>query len=86
MLIRERVDRVLREQLGPGIQWSGDALLTSRDGLDLDSLDMVELVMRLEEEFVVRIPDDACDPVDELTVDELVARIETRLDGKPLFG
>jgi acyl carrier protein len=55
-----RVNRVLVEKLGNGISWNSQTSLRDRRGLDLDSLDMVELAMMLENEFRLTIPDDAC--------------------------
>ncbi|MEM8641349.1 MAG: acyl carrier protein [Cyanobacteria bacterium P01_G01_bin.54] len=43
------------------------------DDLGADSLDIVELVMALEEEFDVEIPDDAAEGID--TVEKAVAYI-----------
>lgn len=61
MLISERVDAVLRKQLGDGFEWTAKTSLTDKieeDGLELDSLDIVELIMGLEDEFKIEIPDD----------------------------
>jgi len=55
--IQERVHKVVAEQLGVELV---DVLNTSRfvDDLRADSLDIVELVMGLEEEFGLVIPDE----------------------------
>ncbi|HAX79047.1 MAG TPA: acyl carrier protein, partial [Cyanobacteria bacterium UBA11372] len=56
----ERVQKIVAEQLGvdaadvvPGANFAND--------LGADSLDTVELVMALEEEFDIEIPDDAAE-------------------------
>ena len=57
MSIEERVIKIVAEQLG-----SGEDEITNEssfiDDLGADSLDTVELVMTLEEEFDIEIPDD----------------------------
>ena len=45
------------------------------DDLDADSLDLVELVMALEEEFGVEIPDDAAEKIS--TVKDAIAYIDS---------
>lgn len=93
MLIAERVDAVLRRQLGDGVEWDSRTSLTDQRGLALDSLDLVELVMGLEEEFGLEIPDDVIwatgwvvSPRYE-TVGQLADYIDRRLAEKPaLFG
>ena len=57
MSIEERIIKIVAEQLG-----SGEDEITNEssfiDDLGADSLDTVELVMSLEEEFDIEIPDD----------------------------
>ena len=45
-----------------------------REGLDADSLDMVDLVMSFEDEFKIEVPDSAIETVK--TVDDIVKFIE----------
>ena len=53
----ERVKEVLTEQLGvDGDQITNEASFT--EDLDADSLDLVELIMELEDQFGVKIPDE----------------------------
>ena len=47
------------------------------DDLGADSLDTVELVMALEEQFSIEIPDESSDKI--TTVEEAVDYIETQL-------
>jgi len=62
MSIEERVKKIVAEQLG-----SGEDEITSEssfiDDLGADSLDTVELVMALEEEFDIEIPDDDAEKI-----------------------
>ncbi|GEA27982.1 acyl carrier protein [Microcystis aeruginosa NIES-4325] len=47
------------------------------DDLEADSLDVVELVMALEEEFDIEIPDEAAEQID--TVGKAVAHISEKV-------
>ena len=71
--IEEKVKDIIVEQLGvnpeqvtPAASFIGD--------LGADSLDTVELVMELEEEFEINIPDDAAEKIQ--TVGQAVEFIE----------
>ncbi len=72
----ERVQKIVAEQLGvdaadvvPGANFAND--------LGADSLDTVELVMALEEEFDIEIPDDAAEKM--MTVQEAVDYINGKV-------
>ena len=54
--IEERVKKIVAEQLGVKEDIANDASFV--DDLGADSLDTVELVMALEEEFECEIPDE----------------------------
>ena len=60
--IDSRVMQIVSEQLGVNAQ---DVTMTSSfvDDLGADSLDTVELVMALEEEFNVEIPDEDAEKI-----------------------
>jgi len=62
MSTEERVKKIVAEQLG-----SGEDEITNEssfiDDLGADSLDTVELVMALEEEFDIEIPDDDAEKI-----------------------
>jgi len=47
-------------------------------GLDLDSLSLIELTLRLEARFGVQIPDGDIEPIGAMTLGELVADIVRR--------
>jgi acyl carrier protein len=47
-------------------------------GLDLDSLSLIELTLRLEERFKVEIPDTDIEPLGSLTLGQLVAELVRR--------
>ena len=74
--VQERVKKIIVEQLGVS-----DDQVTSEasfvDDLGADSLDTVELVMALEEEFDVEIPDDDAEKI--TTVKEAVAFVEAHV-------
>ncbi len=71
--IEERVKKIIVEQLGVSDeQVTTDASFV--DDLGADSLDTVELVMALEEEFDVEIPDDEAEKI--TTVKEAVGFVE----------
>ncbi|MDQ7819535.1 MAG: acyl carrier protein [Armatimonadota bacterium] len=72
----ERVKNIVVEQLGV----SADEVSPESsfvDDLGADSLDVVELVMALEEEFGVEIPDEEAEKI--ATVGEAVKYIEAHL-------
>lgn len=60
--IEEKVKQIVAEQLGVDEdQVTGDA--SFMDDLGADSLDTVELVMALEEEFDIEIPDEDAEKI-----------------------
>ena len=62
MCKRDRVIKIISEQLGKD---ESEIKMNSHfiEDLDADSLDTVELVMALEEEFGVDIPDEAAEKI-----------------------
>ena len=73
MSIPEKVKTIIVDQLGVDEeQVTQDASFV--DDLGADSLDQVELVMALEEEFGLEIPDDAAEKITR--VKEAVSYIE----------
>ena len=71
--IMERVTDIVSEQLGVDTD-KITAETSFVNDLGADSLDTVELVMELEEEFDINIPDDAAEKIQ--TVGQAVAFIE----------
>jgi acyl carrier protein len=59
--IEERVKKIVSEQLGVKDEIANDASFV--DDLGADSLDTVELVMALEEEFECEIPDEEAEKI-----------------------
>ena len=60
--IQEKIVKIISEQLGKDeseISMSSNFI----EDLDADSLDTVELVMALEEEFEIDIPDEAAEKI-----------------------
>ena len=59
--VEERVKKIVAEQLGVKEDIANDASFV--DDLGADSLDTVELVMALDEEFECEIPDDEAEKI-----------------------
>ena len=76
--IEDRVKKIVVEQLGVSEdQVTPDASYV--DDLGADSLDTVELVMALEEEFDAEIPDDQAEKI--TTVKQAVEFIQANTNG-----
>ena len=77
MTIEERVTKVVEDQLSVNVdQITKEASFI--DDLGADSLDTVELVMALEEEFGIEIPDEEAEKITK--VGEAVAYIEAHIE------
>ncbi|HQK64001.1 MAG TPA: acyl carrier protein [Candidatus Staskawiczbacteria bacterium] len=74
--VRDRVFDVVASQLGMATE-QFDEKSRIKDDLGADSLDAVELIMELEEEFDIDIPDDDSEKV--VTVGDAVNLIERLL-------
>ena len=76
MSLEERVTNLIVEQLGVSKDEAvmKDSLI---DELGADSLDIVELVMSLEEDFDVEIPDDDAEKIQ--TIGDAIAYMKERL-------
>lgn len=74
--IEERVKKIIAEQLGVN---EGEITNESSfvDDLGADSLDTVELVMALEEEFSTEIPDDEAEKI--TTVQQAIEYVQTHI-------
>ena len=76
MDLAERVIAIVSEQLGV----EKESLVPEAnllDDLGADSLDVVELVMAIEEEFALEIPDDDAEKIQ--TIQDAVSYVEERV-------
>ena len=73
--IEERVKKIVAEQLGVKEDIANDASFV--DDLGADSLDTVELVMALEEEFECEIPDEEAEKI--TTVQQAIDYVTSHL-------
>ena len=78
--VKERVIDIVAEQLGVSKDQVSSETSFVND-LGADSLDTVELVMELEEEFDINIPDDVAEKIQ--TVGQAIEYIKTHMDKKP---
>ncbi len=75
--VQERVKKIVVEQLGvEEVAVTAEASFV--DDLGADSLDTVELIMALEEEFKIEIPDEEAEKI--TTVKQVVAYINENLE------
>ncbi|MCY3751462.1 MAG: acyl carrier protein [Gammaproteobacteria bacterium] len=75
--VEERVMKIIVEQLGvKEEEVTSEASFV--DDLGADSLDTVELVMALEEEFKIEIPDEDAEKI--TTVQQAIDYIDTHLE------
>lgn len=76
--VEERVQKIIAEQLSVGEdQVTSEASFV--DDLGADSLDTVELVMALEEEFEIDIPDEEAEKI--INVQDAVDYIKSHAQG-----
>jgi acyl carrier protein len=73
--VAERVKKIVAEQLSVKEEVSNEASFV--DDLGADSLDTVELVMALEEEFECEIPDEDAEKI--TTVQQAIDYIESHI-------
>ncbi len=76
--VSERLVSVLVSELGLDAAKINDEAHFEED-LDVDSLGVVELLMALEDEFDVKIPDDEAESI--MTVGQAVDMVHTKLSG-----
>ena len=65
MAVEERVSRLIVDQLGVSVEEIKPEV-SFLDDLGADSLDIVELVMAMEEEFDIEIPDDDAEKIQKI--------------------
>ena len=78
MALQQRVEEIIVEQLGI----SRDEVTPEAsfiDDLGADSLDIVELVMAMEEEFDVEIPDDDAEKIQ--SIGDAITYLKAKLEG-----
>ena len=75
--VKERVIDIVADQLGVSKDKISEETSFVND-LGADSLDTVELVMELEEEFDINIPDDAAEKIQ--TVGQAIEHIEKAVE------
>ena len=73
--IISKLTEIICDQLGIDEEIPMDANI--RDDFDADSLDMVDLIMDVEDEFSVEIPDEVLDSL--ILVKDVVAYIEENM-------
>lgn len=73
--VSERVKKIVTDQLGVKEEVSNEASFV--DDLGADSLDTVELVMALEEEFECEIPDEEAEKI--TTVQQAIDYVKSHL-------
>lgn len=74
--ITERVQRIIEEKLGvDASEVTQEATFTN--DLGADSLDTVELIMELEKEFNITIPDDQAEKI--VTVGDAISYVEANV-------
>ena len=79
MTVEERIKNIITEQLGVKLEEvTPEALFV--DDMGADSLDSVELVMAMEEEFSIQIPDEDAEKLD--TVGKLIQYIQEKTGHK----
>lgn len=79
MSLEERVTNLIVEQLGVSKD-EADPKASFIDDLGADSLDIVELVMSLEEDFDVEIPDEDVEKMQ--TIGDAISYMKDRLEAE----
>ncbi|HOD74634.1 MAG: Acyl carrier protein [Syntrophorhabdus sp. PtaB.Bin047] len=79
MSVTEKVKKMIVDQLGVS---ESEVVPEAKfiDDLGADSLDIVELIMALEDEYSIEIPDEDAEKME--TVGDAIRYIEDRLAGK----
>lgn len=73
--MEDKIRMTIATQLGVDVADVTDEKVIA-DDLGADSLDAVELVMALEEEFEVEIPDDDCMTLAAMNVGQVIAKMK----------
>lgn len=75
--IEARLRKIVAEQLGVDETQIVPSASFSKD-LNADSLDLVELIMSIEEEFGIEIPDDDAEKIE--TVNDALSYLDTHME------
>jgi acyl carrier protein len=78
MALEDRVTEIIMEQLGVSREEVRPEA-SFIDDLGADSLDIVELVMAMEEEFDIEIPDEEAEKIQ--TIADATAYLQAQVDG-----
>lgn len=73
--MEDKIRAIIADHLGVEVTEVTDEKVIA-DDLGADSLDAVELVMALEEEFEVEIPDDDCMTLAAMNVGQVIAKMK----------
>lgn len=79
--VSDRLKAIIVDQFGVGEEEVTD-IAKFVEELGADSLDVIEIVMAIEEEFNIEIPDNDFEDGQFATVGDLVTYVEGRLKGK----
>jgi acyl carrier protein len=77
MGLEDRVSAIIVEQLGVTKEELAPRASFS-DDLGADSLDIVELVMAMEEEFDIEIPDDDAEKIQ--TIEDVITYVKAKIE------
>lgn len=78
-MVLEKVKNIVAVQFNVDIK-DLDLETSFRDTLNADSLDLVELVMAIEDEFDLEVEDDEMESIN--TIGDVVKNVENALDNK----
>lgn len=74
---------IIEDKLGVDITTNNLDMGTQlHEGLNVDSLDFLELILEFEKEFDISIPDDDVTWSEQMTLGDLVKLVQTKIDGE----
>ena len=76
MQVRGVVEKIIKKALGVGEFADGVTSETTLEGLGLDSVGTLEVVVQLEEELGIEFPDESLNELTLRTLDSLVALVD----------
>lgn len=75
-MVKDKVLNIIKEVTHK----SPKKLSFTLDTLDVDSLDLVDILMRLENEFNIEFTDAECDGLRYWSINKLISNIETKIN------